>query len=111
MGDEVTLHAGAASQTDADRWGDYSAMSIDPTDDCTFWFTSEYLANSAEGWRTRIGAFKIPSCGGSAPTFHVYQPLVAIDNPPPPGDAVINGGFEQGAGIGWQSSSAMGQAR
>ena len=36
------------SQTDsASRWGSYAAMSVDPTDDCTFWFTSEYYASTS----------------------------------------------------------------
>ena len=30
------------SQTNTFRWGDYSSMAIDPTDDCTFWYTTEY---------------------------------------------------------------------
>ena len=61
---EATLFAGTAVQGDTvNRWGDYSAMQIDPTDFCTFWFTSEYYnVNSTFNWRTRIGAFKFPSC-------------------------------------------------
>src|SRR4029078_4145663 len=49
------------------RWGDYASMSIDPLDDCTFWFTSEYYDTQANGnignWQTRIGSFKFPDCG------------------------------------------------
>jgi len=42
-------------------------MTIDPVDDCTFWYTQEYYATTASfNWRTRIGNFKFPSCGGSA---------------------------------------------
>ncbi len=69
---EVQLVAGGASQTNncggspCDRWGDYSAMSIDPADDCTFWYTNEYYDTSTNGangkWQTRIGSFKFPSC-------------------------------------------------
>jgi S-layer family protein len=61
---EETLALGGGVQTDGvNRWGDYSAMSVDPSDDCTFWYTGEYYSvTSARGWRTRIGAFKIPSC-------------------------------------------------
>jgi N-acetylneuraminic acid mutarotase len=61
---ETTMMAGAGSQTNPQaRWGDYSAMQVDPTDGCTFWYTSEYLpATSDAGWRTRIGSFKFPSC-------------------------------------------------
>ena len=45
------------------RWGDYSAMSIDPVDDCTFFYTNEYLkANGAFNWSTRIASFKFPGC-------------------------------------------------
>src|SRR6185436_3518675 len=49
------------------RWGDYSMMAVDPTDDCTFWYTTEYRsANGAFNWHTRIGAFKFPGCGSTA---------------------------------------------
>ena len=45
------------------RWGDYSSMSIDPTDDCTFWFSGEYYkTTSAANWATRINSFKFPGC-------------------------------------------------
>src|SRR6185369_13317375 len=48
------------------RWGDYSAMTIDPTDDCTFWFTTEYLKTAgAFNWSTRIASYKFPGCGGT----------------------------------------------
>jgi hypothetical protein len=62
---ETVLQAGGGSQTGGlDRWGDYSSMSIDPSDDCTFWYTNEYLpANGSFNWRTRIGSFTLPGCG------------------------------------------------
>ncbi len=62
---EMELIAGTGSQTSGfSRWGDYSSMSVDPVDDCTFWYTQEYYAStSSSGWRTRIGAFRFPSCG------------------------------------------------
>ena len=61
---EASLMAGTGSQTGTlHRWGDYSAMTIDPVDDCTFWFTTEYLkANGTFNWSTRIGSFKFPAC-------------------------------------------------
>jgi hypothetical protein len=47
-------------------------MSIDPNDDCTFWYTNMYYVNPTDGtngnWSTRIGSFKFPSCGQSQPT-------------------------------------------
>lgn len=66
-GAEVELIAGGGSQTsNSNRWGDYSTMSIDPADDCTFWYTQEYYAATSErGWQTRIGAFRFADCGVS----------------------------------------------
>jgi len=41
------------------RWGDYSAITIDPSDDCTFWYTNEYLKTDGTfNWSTRISNFK-----------------------------------------------------
>ncbi len=59
---EETIHAGTASQTGVNRWGDYSAMSVDPADDNTFWYTQEY-SSGGWIWRTRIASFQfyIPS--------------------------------------------------
>src|SRR5256884_8858157 len=57
---EQTLVAGSGSQTGYSRWGDYSSMSVDPTDDSTFWYTQEYYpTTSSAGWHTRIGSFKL----------------------------------------------------
>ncbi|HEY1250756.1 MAG TPA: carboxypeptidase-like regulatory domain-containing protein, partial [Thermoanaerobaculia bacterium] len=44
-------------------WGHYGAMAVDPSDDCTFWFTSEYIGAPAPFFEySRIGSFKFPSC-------------------------------------------------
>jgi serine protease AprX len=43
-------------------------MSVDPSDDCTFWYTTEYLqADGTFNWSTRIGSFKFASCGSITP--------------------------------------------
>ena len=71
---ESTLTTGTGSQTGRlSRWGDYSAMTIDPGDDCTFWFTTEYLKTTGSfNWSTRVGSFKFPGCGGApVPDFTV----------------------------------------
>lgn len=66
---ETTMVAGSGSQTGPARWGDYSHMSVDPSDDCTFWYTSEYYkATSTKYWSTRIGSFKFPGCVPLAPS-------------------------------------------
>jgi hypothetical protein len=65
---EAVLILGGGSQTGANRWGDYSTMSVDPTDSCTFWYTQEYYeTTSSRGWKTRIGSFTFPLCSVTHP--------------------------------------------
>ncbi len=64
---ERTIITGSGYQTHSSgRWGDYSSMSVDPTDDCTFWYAQEYYdsASSAD-WKTRIASFRFPTCSSS----------------------------------------------
>jgi hypothetical protein len=100
---EAVLFAGLGIEANVglypfrNRWGDYSALTVDPTDDCTFWYTNEYLAPNLPtdilpvDWHTRIGSFRFPQCvsstsvsivsvvsrkvHGSAGTFNVDLPL------------------------------------
>jgi hypothetical protein len=67
---EALIYSANGAQDGVNRWGDYSQLSIDPSDDCTFWYTTEYNESFGWNWSTRIGSFKFPSCG-----------------PPPPGPA------------------------
>ena len=64
LGAETTIIAGTGSQLpNLSRWGDYTQMSIDPVDDCTFWYTGQYLrANGTFNWSTRIASFKLQGC-------------------------------------------------
>jgi hypothetical protein len=63
---EQVLYTGQGPQTEVEgRWGDYSELSVDPTDDCTFWYTQEYLTSdlvAIGSWATRIGSFRFPGC-------------------------------------------------
>jgi hypothetical protein len=57
------LSGGGSQLRNLSRWGDYSAMTVDPVDDCTFWYTNEYLKTSGTfNWSTRIASFKFPGC-------------------------------------------------
>jgi hypothetical protein len=64
---ETTIINGTGSQNGTlNRWGDYSAMQVDPSDDCTFWYTTEYMKTTGTfNWNTRIANFKFPNCGGT----------------------------------------------
>ncbi|HEX7174309.1 MAG TPA: hypothetical protein VF240_03385 [Pyrinomonadaceae bacterium] len=61
---ESNVLTGTGSQTQGlARWGDYATISIDPVDDCTMWFTTEYIAtNGTWNWHTRINSFKLQGC-------------------------------------------------
>lgn len=62
---ETPVMTGAGAQIGGlSRWGDYSAMQIDPLDDCTFWYTQEYIATTGNfNWNTRIASFSFPGIG------------------------------------------------
>jgi hypothetical protein len=58
---EITVDSGVASARGM-RWGDYSTMSIDPKDDCTFWFTTEVMSAALRLWQTRVIHTKFNDC-------------------------------------------------
>jgi hypothetical protein len=93
---EVQLAAGLGSQATINRWGDYSAMVIDPSDDCTFWYTSEYYATTADAssshWDTQIGSFTFPGCGSSTPTFTVAATVSGGNGTIAPGSQTVSSG-------------------
>jgi hypothetical protein len=73
---EAVLVNGGGVQTDHPfgAWGLYSSMTVDPSDDCTFWYTNAYYAaTSADDWSTRIGSFDLPNCPG-APAIASFAP-------------------------------------
>lgn len=55
------------------RYGDYSALTVDPVDSCTFWYTAQYNPLANNNWATRIAAFRFDDCGD--PGF-----ILAADN-------------------------------
>jgi hypothetical protein len=61
---ETSMIEGPGSQTGGlSRWGDYSAMRIDPSDDCTFWYAQEYIpSNGSFNWNTQLTNFKFTAC-------------------------------------------------
>jgi hypothetical protein len=101
---ETSLVEGTASQccqfsdgSTNNRWGDYSAMTIDP-DGCTFWYTSEYYQSlqptrlAEDNWQTRIGSFKFSSCTSNSATLQGTVTNSATSSPIS-GALVSAGGF------------------
>jgi hypothetical protein len=70
---EAVMQAGGGHQTDSSgRWGDYSAMSPDPSNSCAFWYTQEYYSvSSGANWNTRIGKFAFLVSGPCGPSTSV----------------------------------------
>lgn len=81
---EGLIVAGAGSQTGSSaRWGDYTSMDVDPLDDCTFWYTNQFLTETSfNGWSTQVASFKFPGCNGSTSEPSAPQTPTAT-----PGDA------------------------
>ncbi len=78
---EEIIQTGANSQTGYNRWGDYAQMSVDPADNETFWFTTEYIGTGGSR-KTKIASFKI----GNAPVATTLPATAITGN-----SATING--------------------
>jgi hypothetical protein len=75
LGGEDSCVEGTASQTavlggqPTERWGDYSTISVDPGDGCTFWYTNEFYDASKDScfaggcWKTQVCSFRLQGCG------------------------------------------------
>jgi hypothetical protein len=76
-------------QGTGNRWGDYTHMTLDPSDDSTFWYTNQYQpANGQFNWRTRIGKFKFENT--TAPAQGTLSGTVtACDTGVPLKDAIV----------------------
>ena len=73
-----------ASQTNTYRWGDYASLAIDPSDDCTFWYTTEYQPSGGNNhWSTRIASFNFPTCSGvtTPPAWSIVNKASIFGNP------------------------------
>lgn len=81
---EVAMIIGTGAQTGSARWGDYTSMNVDPTDDCTFWYINQYIpVTSSNGWRLRVAAFKFPGC--HAPSADLQVVKTGTNTPIAPG--------------------------
>lgn len=64
LGSEISMFAGLGAQTGGlNRWGDYTQMSVDPRDGCSFWYINQYQpATGSFNWKTRVASFRFPNC-------------------------------------------------
>jgi hypothetical protein len=76
---EILLFAGSGDLENTFHWGDYTSMTVDPLDGCTFWYVNEYLTQNQTGtskgmWQTRISNFIVPGCGSADPGTLTLSP-------------------------------------
>jgi hypothetical protein len=66
LGEGVIINGSGVQTNTNSRWGDYTDMTVDPTDDCTLWYVNEYYQTTQpppdRNWQTRIASFKLPGC-------------------------------------------------
>ena len=101
---EATMFSGTGVQrSTANRWGDFSTMSLDPSDDATFWYTNEYYNTTTLtfNWRTRIGRFKFANIM-APPQGTLSGTITTCDNGLPLADALVqvSGGPSTGFSTG-----------
>ncbi len=89
---ETILFSGTGVQRGtSNRWGDYSSLQVDPSDDATFWYVNQYYASSPTigfDWHTRIGRFLFP--GTTAPLQGTLSgTITACDSVLPLSDAIV----------------------
>jgi hypothetical protein len=98
---EIAVVNGTGSQQDSgNRWGDYSAMRIDPVDNCTFWYTTEYyMVTQSFDWSTQMASAKFSGCSAMSAGqqfLPLTQPCRAVDTRPQyGGSGPIPGGTSQ----------------
>jgi hypothetical protein len=108
---EATMAGGSFNQTGncagslCTRWGDYSAMSVDPSGDCRIWFTTEYYNANGTNWNTRIGAFTFPSCAPTAAPVIITGRVLAPNGEGLPGVTVT---LNEGGNQRWVLTNAKG---
>jgi hypothetical protein len=92
QGESVIINGAGYQNHSSGRWGDYSSLSVDPSDDCTFWYTQEYYAipgggSNGAAWQTHIGSFRLTTCDSQPPVDN--PPTITVTNPVE--DATVTG--------------------
>ncbi|MEO8191128.1 MAG: FG-GAP-like repeat-containing protein [Acidobacteriota bacterium] len=92
LGSELQMQPGVGVQIGtANRWGDYTAMTVDPREGCTFWYTNQYIpANGSFNWHSRIAAFRFPAANCSAPSRGTLTGTVTDGTGRPIAGAVVS---------------------
>ena len=111
---EGNIMAGSAAMTDYTRWGDYTAMSIDPSDNTTFWTTQEYVGTYGGWcpWATRVASFKISSSPGteSLAATAITSTAATLNATVNPNSLATSYHFEWGTNITYGNTTTLASA-
>ena len=112
---ELAVQTGEGDEENTDEWGSYTSMTVDPVDNCTFWYVNEYLPSNETGpppiRNTRIANFKVPTCGATISPISFVQVASAT---PSSNAAVVSVSYPQAQTlgdmnivvVGWHGTSA-----
>ena len=82
MTEAAILEPGLGSETGTVFFADYSQTSLDPLDDCTFWYAGTYQPATANNlqfsWATKVGSFRFPNCVADLAVTKTRSPSGAI---------------------------------
>src|SRR3989440_407270 len=99
---EVQAGLGVQTSGAGNRWGDYTSMTLDPIDQCTFYYTNEYLkTNGAFNWSTRVATYKFPSCVSAANAYGTVTGTITSSETGAPISGVtvtLNNGYASATG-------------
>jgi hypothetical protein len=63
---EITIKTGSGDEENSELWGNITSMTVDPVNDCTFWYVNRYYPSNQTGteivWNTRIAYFRLSTC-------------------------------------------------
>lgn len=122
IAEQATIKAGSGSQTGFVFWADYSSLTLDPADDCTFWSTATYqpVTSAQQTWATRIASFRFPDCVADLSVTKSHSPAgpitagtdvtytIGVTNNGPNGAGNVSLSDDVPAGTGFVSVSAPG---
>jgi hypothetical protein len=95
QGEQTIINGNGSQSSSSGRWGDYSDMTVDPADDCSFWYTQEYyLSSSSSSWRTRIAKI-VPGTLAVSPRGTITGTVTNCSSGLPVSNAIvqITGGY------------------
>lgn len=107
--EEQIIHSGTVAQTTYNRWGDYALLSVDPTDDQTFWFSSQYVKSGGTNKGTKIASFKFGNdpTVTTLPVSNLTGTSVSLNGSVNPNGLATNYHFQWGTTIAFGNTTAV----